>query len=233
MSWVDCIKVRPLGKWVTAPSLWTELTSLLIKRRCFLLSASENREKAQLVGNISVDTKSAYNLAMDLQASSSKRQLCITFKFLKFFFIADIQTNVEIGIKSGMFLYYLKKNVTTTATGWRQDAFACVRWHEPVSQEKGVTEDMSPLLEITHSRDCGQNMAGSTEDGSHSGEFSDTKEGHVCCRVAMTLTECGVLVLWGSRSAVGETGSLTNGDLPHATPFDSSWKCNTAGNRNR
>lgn len=73
------------------------------------MSASENREKAQLVGNISVDTKSAYNLAMDLQASSSKRQLCITFKFLKFFFIADIQTNVEIGIKSGMFLYYLKK----------------------------------------------------------------------------------------------------------------------------
>lgn len=45
-----------------------------------------------------------------------------------------------------------------------------------MSQEKGVTEDMPPLLEIIHSRDCGQNVAGSSEDGSHSGEFSDAKE---------------------------------------------------------
>lgn len=90
-----------------------------------------------------------------------------------------------------------------------------------MSQEKGVTEDLSVLLEITHLSDCGQNVAGSTDDGCHPGEFSDMIERPCLLQSGNDLAECCVLVFWGSQSLGGETDSLTNGDVFHATPFDS------------
>lgn len=89
------------------------------------MSASENREKAQLVGNILSRHQVCLQLGHGPPASSSKRQLCITSKFLKFFFIADVQTNIEIGVKSGMFLYYLK-NKCDNHCHWVEAGFICL-----------------------------------------------------------------------------------------------------------